>query len=58
VAYAIISIYDCAAECHAGVNKPGAKIALAFISILFYGFGIIVAYRYYQIGLRVVCNIE
>ncbi len=57
MAYAIVVISDCATERRAGENKPGASIALAFISILFYGFGIIVAYRYYQIGLRVVCNI-
>ncbi|CAF4960966.1 unnamed protein product, partial [Rotaria sp. Silwood1] len=34
-------------------TRRGAQIGQSLISLLFYGFGIFVAYRYYETGLRV-----
>ncbi|CAF3771104.1 unnamed protein product [Rotaria sp. Silwood1] len=36
-------------------TRRGTQIGQSLISLLFYGFGIFVAYRYYETGLRVVC---
>ncbi|CAF1513450.1 unnamed protein product, partial [Rotaria sordida] len=36
-------------------TQRGAQIGQSLISVIFYGFGIFVAYRYYETGLRVVC---
>jgi len=32
-----------------------SSVGQALFSVLFYGFGILVVYRYYETGLRVVC---
>ncbi len=56
--YAIVAISGCACSCRAADPTASEPIAVAFIWILFYGFGIIVAYRYYHIGIRVVCSIS
>ncbi|CAF1535647.1 unnamed protein product, partial [Rotaria sordida] len=34
-------------------TQRGAQIGQSLISVIFYGFGIFVAYRYYETGLRV-----
>ncbi|CAF4767397.1 unnamed protein product, partial [Rotaria sp. Silwood1] len=39
-------------------NHVGTRIGQGLISIVFYSFGIFVAYRYSQIGLRVLYLIE
>ncbi|CAF3565778.1 unnamed protein product [Rotaria sp. Silwood1] len=36
-------------------TQRGAQIGQSLISVIFYGFGIFVAYQYYETGLRVVC---
>ncbi|CAF1418733.1 unnamed protein product [Rotaria sp. Silwood1] len=39
-------------------TQRGAQIGQSLISIIFYGFGIFVAYRYYETGLRVKISIK
>ncbi|CAF3725010.1 unnamed protein product [Rotaria sp. Silwood1] len=43
-----------------GIKKThgGMQFGQSLISVLFYGFGIFVAYRYYETGLRMVCFIS
>jgi hypothetical protein len=36
------------------INSKGPAIGQIVVSILFYGFGLLVAYQYSQIGLRIV----
>jgi hypothetical protein len=44
------------------VNRTGnpqgrVSLGLPILSILFYGFGLLVAYKHSETGLRVVCNV-
>ncbi len=50
-----ISVYGTAGGL--GGTGRGSQVGPAFISVLFYAFGICVAHRYSEIGLRVVCII-
>ncbi len=57
MAYAITTISSCITEYRTEQNNTNGKINLTFMSVLFYGFGLLVAYRYCEIGLRIVCYI-
>ncbi len=37
--------------------RRGTQVGQALVSILFYGFGLLVAHKYSETGLRVVCII-
>jgi hypothetical protein len=54
VAGAIISISESGTPNAIGGAGRGSQIGSAFISVLFYAFGIFVAHRYSAMGLRVV----
>jgi len=37
-------------------SNSSSQLVSILISFVYYGFGFLVAYRYYQTGLLVVCN--
>ncbi len=54
MAGAIVSISESGTPNGMGGTGRGSQVGPAFISVLFYAFGIFVAHRYSEMGLRVV----